>query len=206
MKSSEENIKVLSRAVLSDAREDAEQTLNGAKTKAEEVRQAAREKAKAERSKVLEQANREAERVRSQAMAVAQLKARTLELAQREKLLDNVFSDARQKLTTMQQDSDYEQVAERLLREALGQLKANTARVRADKTTLEIFTTKMLEKISQELNVEIQIGETLEHGTGVIVETMDGHRQFDNTLETRLKRIQEALRTPVFHILMGETL
>jgi len=206
MKSSEENIKVLSRAVLSDAREDAEQTLNGAKTKAEEVRQAAREKAKAERSKVLEQANREAERVRSQAIAVAQLKARTLELAQREKLLDNVFSDARQKLTTMQQDSDYEQVAERLLREALGQLKANTARVRADKTTLEIFTTKMLEKISQELNVEIQIGETLEHGTGVIVETMDGHRQFDNTLETRLKRIQEALRTPVFHILMGETL
>jgi len=206
MKSSEENIKVLSRAVLSDAREDAEQTLNGAKTKAEEVRQAAREKAKAERSKVLEQANREAERVRSQAMAVAQLKARTLELAQREKLLDNVFSDARQKLTTMQQDSDYEQVAERLLREALGQLKANTARVRADKTTLEIFSTKMLEKISQELNVEIQIGETLEHGTGVIVETMDGHRQFDNTLETRLKRIQEALRTPVFHILMGETL
>lgn len=206
MKSSEENIKVLSRAVLSDAREDAEQALNEAKAKAEEVRQIAREKAKAERSKILEQANREAERVRGQTMAVAQLKARTLELAQREKLLDNVFSDARQKLSPMQQDSDYEQVAERLLREALGQLKANTARVRADKTTLGIFTTKLLNGISQELNVEIQIGEPLEHGTGVIVETLDGHRQFDNTLETRLKRIQEALRTPVFHILMGETL
>jgi len=206
MKSSEENIKVLSRAVLSDAREDAEQTLNEAKAKAEEVRQTAREKAKAERSKILEQANREAIRVRGQAMAVAQLKARTLELAQREKLLDTVFSDAREKLTTMLQDSDYEQVAERLLREALGQLKANTARVRADKTTQGIFTTKLLKEISQELNVEIQIGEPLEGGTGVIVETMDGHRQFDNTLETRLKRIQEALRKPVFHILMGEAL
>jgi V/A-type H+-transporting ATPase subunit E len=205
MKSLDENIKVLTRAVLSDAREDAEQALNEAKVKAEEIRQNAEEKADAERSRILEQANREAERVRGQALAVAQLKARTLELEQREKLLENVFSEARKKLHMMKQDSDYEQVAERLLREALGQLRANTARVRADKTTLESFTTSVLEKISRELNVEIQIGETLERGIGVVVETMDGHRQFDNTLETRLKRMQEALRTPVFHILMGET-
>ena len=206
MKSPDENIKVLSRAVLSDAREDAEQALNEAETKAEEIRQKAREEAEAERSKIMEQAQRESERVRGQARAVAQLKARTMELEQREKLLENVFSEARQKLTAMQRDSDYEQVAERLLREALTQLNADTARVCADKITQEIFTTSMLEKISKDLNVRIQLGETLEQGTGVVVETLDRHRQFANTLETRLKRMQEALRTPVHHILMGETL
>jgi V/A-type H+-transporting ATPase subunit E len=205
MKSPDENIKVLSRAVLSDAREDAEQTLNEAKAKAEEIRQEAREEAEAERSRIMEQAHREAERVRSQAVAVAQLKARTLELEQREKLLEEVFSEAHQKLTAMQRDSDYEQVAERLLRESLKQLNADAARVRADKTTQEVFTTSMLEKVSKDLDVKIQMGETLEQGTGVVVETLDGHRQLDNTLGTRLKRMEEALRTPVYRILTGES-
>lgn len=206
MKSSDENIKVLSRAVLSDAREDAEQALSKAKNRAEEIRQVAREKAEAERSKILEQANREAKRVRSQAIAVTQLKARTMQLEQREKVLNNVFSEARQKLTAVQRDSDYEQVAERLLREALIQLGTDMAKVRADKPTQEVFTKKILEKILEDLKVRIQFGDPLEKGTGVVVETMDGHRQYDNTLETRLKRMQDSLRTPVYHILMGETI
>jgi V/A-type H+-transporting ATPase subunit E len=205
MKSPDENIKVLSRAVLSDAREDAEQALSEAKAKAEKIRQEAREEAEVERSRIMEQAHREAERVRSQAVAVAQLKARTIELEQREKLLENVFSEAHQKLPVVQRDSDYEQVAERLLRESLKQLNADAARVRADKTTQEVFTTSMLEKVSKDLDVKIQMGETLEQGTGVVVETLDGHRQLDNTLETRLKRMEEALRTPVYRILTGES-
>ena len=206
MKSPDENIKVLSRAVLSDVREDAERAISEAQVKAEDIRQNAKEKAEAERSKILEQANREADRVRSQAVAVAQLKARTMQLEQREKLLDSVFSAARQKLTDMQRDSDYEQVAERLLREALTQLSASTVKVRADRTTQELFTTSMLEKLSKDLKVNIQLEEPLERGTGVIVETVDGHRQYDNTLETRLKRMQDSLRTSVYHILMGETI
>ena len=206
MKSPDENIKVLSRAVLSDVREDAERAISEAQVKAEDIRQNAKEKAEAERSKILEQANREADRVRSQAVAVAQLKARTMQLEQREKLLDSVFSAARQKLTVMQRDSDYEQVAERLLREALTQLSASTVKVRADRTTQELFTTSMLEKLSKDLKVNIQLEEPLERGTGVIVETVDGHRQYDNTLETRLKRMQDSLRTSVYHILMGETI
>ena len=206
MKSPDENIKVLSRAVLSDVREDAERAISEAQVKADDIRQNAKEKAEAERSKILEQANREADRVRSQAVAVAQLKARTMQLEQREKLLDSVFSAARQKLTAMQRDSDYEQVAERLLREALTQLSASTVKVRADRTTQELFTTSMLEKLSKDLKVNIQLEEPLERGTGVIVETVDGHRQYDNTLETRLKRMQDSLRTSVYHILMGETI
>jgi V/A-type H+-transporting ATPase subunit E len=206
MKSPDENIKVLSHAVLSDVREDVERAVSEAKAKAENIRQNAKERAEAERSRILEQANRETDRVRSQAVAVAQLKARTMQLEQREKLLDSVFSTARQKLTAMQRDSDYEQVAERLLREALTQLSASTVKVRADRTTQELFTTSMLEKLSKDLKVSIQLEEPLEQGTGVIVETIDGHRQYDNTLETRLKRMQDSLRTSVYHILMGETI
>lgn len=60
--------------------------------------------------------------------------------------------------------------------------------------------------MSKELNITIRLGEPLKRGLGVMVETQDGHRQFDNTLETRLRRMKETLRSPVYHILMGEAL
>ena len=108
MKPTDENIKVLSSAVLRDAHSDADQVLADAKAKTEEVRRRAQEQAEAERAKILEQANVDAERIRRQAIATTQLKARTMELEQREKLLEEVFETAKQRLSSVQRGSDYE--------------------------------------------------------------------------------------------------
>lgn len=204
MKPTDENIKVLSTAVLRDARSDAEQVLADARAKVDEIRQRAQEQADAERAKVLEQANVDAERIRRQAIATTQLKARTMELEQREKLLANVFETARQRLSSVQRSSDYEQTAQRLLRDALVQLGASQAKVRADEATQKTFSVNMLKKMSGELDMQIQLDEPLKKGICVVVETEDGHRQYDNTFETRLNRMQDNLRTPVYRILMGE--
>ncbi len=206
MKSTDEDIKVLSRAVLSDAHTDAEESLTSARTKADEIRKQAMEQATNERTRVLENASLEAERVRSQAIATTQLKARTMQLEQREKLLESVFESAQQKLSTVQKSTDYEKTAHLLLREALVQLGAKKAIVRADETTKKFFTSSAIDKIVKDLGIQVSIGDALKQGTGVIVETEDGHRQYDNTLETRLLRMQDTLRSPVYHILMGESL
>jgi V/A-type H+-transporting ATPase subunit E len=206
MKPTDENVKVLSNAVLRDARSDADQVLADAKAKAEEIKHRAQEQAESERAKILEQANVDAERIRRQAIATTQLKARTMELEQREKLLKEVFETAKQRLTSVQRGSDYEKTAQRLLREALVQLGASQAKVRADEVTQNTFSVDMLEKMSKELDMQIQLDEPLEKGICVVVETEDGHRQYDNTFETRLGRMQDNLRTPVYRILMGEAL
>jgi len=204
MRSTDENIRMLSSAVLSDVRGDAERLLADARVRAEGIRKQAREQADAERAKILEQAAAEAEQVRAQAIASTQLKARTLQLDQREKQLASVFEAALQKLPGVQQSSDYDKTARLLLREAVTQLGATDVVVRADKVTRKLYTASVLEKLSKELHVQIQLGEPLKTGTGVIVETPDGRRQFDNTLESRLKRMHSALRSPVNKILMGE--
>jgi len=206
MKSTDEDVKVLSRAVLSDAHTDAEESLTSAKTRADEIRKQAMEQAAAERARVLEKASLEAERVRSQAIATTQLKARTLQLEQREKLLESVFETVLQRLPTVQKSTDFEKTAHLLLREALVQLGAKKAVVRADETTRKFITSAVMDKVAKELNIQVHAGETLKQGTGVSVETEDGHRQYDNTLETRLRRMQDTLRSPVHHILMGESL
>ncbi|MCL5612020.1 MAG: V-type ATP synthase subunit E family protein [Chloroflexi bacterium] len=206
MKSTDEDIKVLSRAVISDAHTDAEESLTSARTKADEIRKQAMKQAASERARVLEKASAEAERVRSQAIATTQLKARTMQLEQREKLLESVFDSAQQKLSTVQRSTDYEKTAHLLLREALVQLGAKKAVVKADEVTRKFFTSSTIDKIVKDLGIQVIIGEALKQGTGVIVETEDGHRQYDNTLETRLRRMQDTLRSPVHHILMGESL
>jgi vacuolar-type H+-ATPase subunit E/Vma4 len=206
MRSVEESIQALSRTVQSEARAEAEQILADAKAKAEAIQQRAQGQAAAERTEILERASREAEHIRSQAIATTQLKARTLQLERREKLLDSAFEAVRQQLPAVQQRADYDQIARHLLREALIHLGADTAQIRADEQTLTLLTDQMLAGVSKELGVQAQLGTPLKQGTGVIVETVHGHRQYDNTLETRLSRLQNVLRSPVYHLLMGESL
>lgn len=202
----EEEIETLSRAILKEAEADAQQVKEDAQTKADAIRQRAQEQAERVRKEILDQARQEAERLRGQTVASAQLKARTRQLAQREKLLDRVFDAARQRLPAVQKRADYNRLAGMLLREALVQLKAEKASVRADAVTQKYLKDGALGELAGELNAAITLGDVLEEGTGVIVDSSDGHLHFDNTLETRLTRIQNSLRASVYHVLMGEKL
>jgi len=204
MKSIDENIESLSRAILNEAQSEAERILTEAKEKADAIRQKAKEQAVEVRAKILERAEEAAERIRGQAIATTQLKARTLQLEHREKLLDIVFSTTRQQLSNIQQWTDYDQIAIGLLREGLIRLKTSRADFRADQDTMNYLTKATVDEISKELKVEIVPGAILEKGIGVIVETNNGHMQYDNTLEVRLSRLQNSLRAPVYHLIMGE--
>lgn len=200
----EEEIETLSRAILKEAQVDAEELKEEAKTRADAIRQRAREEAEKEKQEILDRARQEADRLRSQSLASAQLKARTMQLEDREKLLDRVFQAAREKLPEIQKRPDYPQLAATLLREALVQLRVNKAEVRADKTTRDLLEKGTLAELSNELNGQYTLGEPLEEGLGVIVEAAEGRLHYDNTLETRLRRLQGNLRASVHKILMGE--
>lgn len=207
MKSVEENIEALSRAMLSEAKAEAELIKTDAQAKADAIRQKAQAQAAGERSEILDRARQEAERLRGQVVATTQMKARTLELDHREKLLQSVFTSALQELHSVEQWNNYQEIALSLVREALLQLNSNKMKIRVDEYTKKFLTDPVLEEISKELKVHVSFGNPLDlQGTGVIVETDDGHLQFDNTLETRLTRLQNTLRSPVYRILIGETI
>ena len=206
MKPEEENIENLSRAILLEARSDAEQIQADAKEKADDIRQQAKLQAESSRREIFEHATQDAERIRSQVVATAQMKARTLQLEHREKLLDKVFNAAKEKLSGLQKRPDYEKVAAELLREAITQLKVDQAEVRADAATQKILKNQALKDLSKELNSQLSMGKTLDEGTGIIVDADNGRLHYDNTLETRLNRLQSALRSAVYHVLMGEKL
>ena len=204
MNTEAQDIEMLSRAILTEVRDEAEQIKTEAKEKAEAIRKRAQEQAEHERKAILERAREDAERLRGQAVATAQLKTRSLQLTKREELLDRVFQAAREKLSEVSRRPDYDQIAAQLLREALMQLRVNKAEVRADKTTHDILKKKVLAEISKELNGEFTLGDVLEEGTGIVVDAADGKLHYDNTLETRLERLEGNLRAAVHKVLIGE--
>jgi V/A-type H+-transporting ATPase subunit E len=200
-----DSFKAFSIAVESKARADADQVLAGAKRKAEAVRKQGREAAEKERADILARARQEAERVRSQAIASARMQAGMRKLESREKLLAEVFAAARQKLAEAGLRPDYERVIGDLIRDALSRLQTGAARIRTDRRARELLTEPRLDAISKETGVRLELGPALENSTGVIAETADGRRQFDNTLETRLNRMQDRLRALAFRLLSGES-
>lgn len=204
MNTQAQDIEMLSRAILTEARDEAEQIKAEAKEKAEAIRKRAQEQAEQERRAILDRAREDAERLRGQAVATAQLKARSLQLTNREQLLDRVFKTVREKLPQVQKRPDYDQVAALLLREALVQLRVNKAQVSADKTTQTILEKSVLAELSKEFNGQFTSAGVLEEGTGVIVNAADGKLHYDNTLETRLQRLEGTLRASVYKILVGE--
>jgi len=199
-----QDIEMLERAILGEVRDEAEQIKAEAKEKVDAIRKRAQAQADAESKTILDAAAQDAERLRSQAVATAQLKARSVQLEHREQLLDRVFKTVKEKLSDIPKRSEYEQVAAVLLREALVELRVNKAQIKADRVTQDILKKKALDDISKELNGQFTMGDPLEEGIGVTVDAADGKLHYDNTLETRLNRLQSTLRASVYKILTGE--
>ncbi len=199
-----EDIDMLERAILTEARDEAEQIKAEAKEKVEAIRRRAQEEAEQDSKAILDRARQDAERLRGQAVATAQLKARSVELVQREQLLDRIFEAVKEKLPEVQKRPDYDQIAALLLGEALVQLRVNKAEIRADKMTQTSLKKGALDEISRELGGKFTLVDGLDEGMGIIVDAADGKLHYDNTLETRLNRLQGSLRASVYKVLMGE--
>lgn len=201
MKSEEEDIELLARAIMVEAREEAEHLRAEAKEKAEAIRGHAQEQAESERKSILARAREDADRLHSQSSATSQLKSRSLQLEQREKVLNDVFEDVRKQLDAIKKRPDYGAVAMNLAREALTQLKATEAEIRADAVTQKVLK---LDELSKEFNGKFTFGKPLEEGSGVVVSAAGGRLHYDNTFETRLGRLRGSLRSSVYRVLMGE--
>jgi len=202
MKSESEDIDLLARAIMAEANDEAAHLLDEAKAKAEAIRKRAQEQAESERKEILERAKEDTERLRSQTSATAQLKSRSFQLEEREKLLDAVFSEVKKQLETVKKRPDYSAIATMLAREALTQLQVNQAEIHVDDATRKALN---LAELSKELNGQFALSDPLEEGTGVMVTAASGKLNYDNTLGTRLSRLQGTLRSAVYKVLMGES-
>jgi V/A-type H+/Na+-transporting ATPase subunit E len=198
------NIETLSRAILGEAQAEIEDVRSAAQSRAEAILNRARASAEQQRSEILDRARQEAKRLKGQATATAQLRARTQELEHREQLLQRVFDTVEERLGVVKTQKDFAEAVKCFLREALDQLRTSPILIKADPASRSVLTRSVLDQISRDSGIDLEMGEALEKGIGVVVQSSDGRLQFDNTLENRLGRMQGALRAEVYRVLTGE--
>jgi vacuolar-type H+-ATPase subunit E/Vma4 len=194
----------LEQAIMHEAEAEAKKILDDAHLQATRIKQHAQTEVKAEREAILQEARQKAAAQHKQSYAKAQQEAQMLKLRRREQLLERVFAEARERLASIPGRPDHVQIGHRLVREAVERLAVDEIIVRTDGGTWENLDEATLKALGEELGVHLIPGERLAQGTGVVLETPEGHRYYDNTLETRLERIQNTLRAPVYRILMDQ--
>ena len=203
-----ENISPLHKAILTEAQQDVDEILANAQDRAKNIRQKAESRARAAASRLINNAKTEAMTLQERSAARAQLDAQMLKLQRREDLIQQVFEQARTQLSSIAQKPDWALVVHTLLNQAIEELDSQSDPegfiVHADPLTQDTFGESFLLDVSQQLHVKLSFGSPLVGKTGVLVVTHDGHRQYDNTLETRYERMMDELRFGVYGILTGK--
>lgn len=200
----QDKVQALEQAIIGIAQQEAQAILDEAKAKADSIRKQAQSAADIENDHIRQEAQQTAARRMDQAIAKAQLEAQMLKLQRREQLLTRTFDRVRAQLAIIPQRPDYALIVRRLISEAATFLGDETFVIHADAATNQMIDDAFLEDLAQTLNVHLECGTPLETGTGIILNTSNGHRRYDNTLETRLARVQNDVRATVYHILAGD--
>lgn len=200
----QDKVQALEQAIMEIAQREAQAILDEAQAKADSIRQQAQLDADAAGEHIRQEAQQAAAQHCEQADAKARLEAQMLKLQRREQLLNRTFDQVRTQLSTIPHRSDYAGIVRHWIGEAVSYLGDEAFVIHADAVTDRLLDDAFLTDLAQTLHVHLERGTRLETGTGIVLSTANGHRRYDNTLETRLTRLQDDVRTTVYHILAGE--
>ncbi len=190
---------------MTEAKRDRQRIISAALAQAQELHEQAEAESTAERDRIQETAEAKALRIRREAVGSAGLEARALKVRRRESLLQHVFDETLEHLSNPSDLEDYRTIVEGLVAEASEHLGGlDVVKVSGDKETLALLDQSFLNHLSELVGYQVEVGEPLLEGTGIILESPDGRLRYDNTFQTRLNRMRSALRTSVYRILMGE--
>lgn len=190
-----DNERKLQQEILGDAQRKAERLLARARGDAEKALAQQRQEAGRSRSRRLEEAQREAEASARAITARIRHQVQSLWLQRRERCFDALFTEMQEALENGQ-DIDRERSLRQLLQEALEALGPRPAVLRVNTATAAVLTAAVVGEVQAGLPaaapLECQVDDSLT--AGLLIESKDGLRRFDNTYATRLRRLRGALR------------
>ena len=183
-----------------------------AQANAEEIRKDAELKANSEAQDTINTGTREARREKQRILADARLKAKRKLMSMQEQLMQAVFEQATryiQQLVVKGEDGGYkyDTIITDFTREAaeiIGQQSLQLSFNQRDKDRFKPLLSQLSQDVSKALGKKITLSiaeKTIPTLGGVNVKSEDGTVGVDNTIESRMIRFNEKLKTDVTRIL-----
>ena len=183
--------------ILADAAKRADRARRRAKKDADALLAEARTKADAIAAEMLAEAEADAVSRTRVELATVPLEEKRMDLLAREAVIAGIFDEALARLGERGDDAD---TIARLALAAAGKMSRTTLVLRVAPRDAALLDDAFLARLAGAApkGTSFTRGEPLADGAGgVLVVTEDGREMFDNTFETRLRRLRERLREEV---------
>ena len=184
--------------ILKDAKRKAERALTRAKRDADKACKQAETAQASEREQALARAGERAATQSRAVLATVAQEIRRRRLLAREEIIERCLDEALTVAESLPAE-EYRRSLGELLAEALAALGPGEATIRVRPADLDLLSPPCLTTLGIE-SAGLTVVADAAIVRGVVAESHDGRRQFDNTYATRRKRLRERLRT----LLAGE--
>ncbi|MDH7592943.1 MAG: V-type ATP synthase subunit E family protein [Methanomicrobiales archaeon] len=185
--------------MVTDAQERIRELREKASAEAEGIKKEALSREDEIKKRYRENVRKELELERRRIISSVKERNRIEILRAKNKVLEQAYREAYESLVHLRDSPAYRDFLRRSIRESISELEGESIVIHADKRD-----EPLCREIIGELGRNCEIKTDLVSSGGVTASSADGRHLILNSIESRLERIKERMRPPLFELLFGE--
>jgi len=186
--------------ILDDARKNSQEIISHAQEQAQEKIDAAKKRGKSKKNRIVEEAIKTSEQEKKRSIAEAKIKARTIILESKEKLIQEAFEVAEKEIETISKRKNYPEILKKTVRDTCVEMGGGELEIIAradDKGILEKELKNLQKEVSKATKDSSLKLSASNVNPGVIIRNTEGGVEIDSTFKNRLELLRPELRLAV---------
>ncbi|GBE17710.1 V-type ATP synthase subunit E [archaeon BMS3Abin16] len=196
-----DNVDKITSKILEDAEAKSAEIIEHARAESREKLEASRRKGEAARDRLVSEAEKSSDQTRKKIIAESNIKARTIILESKERLIRKAFDAAESELEKIAAGKGYADVLTALTRDTCIELGGGELEVivrDADEKVISKAAKAIEKEVKAATSVDTKISVSTDAiGPGVIVKGKSGKVEIDSTFKNRLELLRPSLRLKV---------
>jgi len=189
--------------ILEDAKAEANKIISEAEAEKAKILEKAKEEAEKRKAEILKKGEKEAEMTKSRIISEAKLEAKKKLLEAKEEIIDMAIEKLKEELVKLPEQPEYKDKLVNLIRDGAVSLGGGELVVRLNRRDMDIIddaTLWYLEKEVENMTKKVTVlkkGEPVDITGGCVIETVDGLKSLDNSLEAIFNRNLNVIRARI---------
>jgi len=189
--------------ILEDAKAEANKIIAQAEEEKAKILEKAKEAAEKKKAEILKKGEKEAEMTKSRIISEAKLEAKKKLLEAKEEIIEMAIDKLKEELAKLPEQPDYKDKLVKLIKDGAVSLGGGELVVRLNKRDLDLIEDSTLWNLEKEVEnatnkvTVLKKGEPVDITGGCIIETADGLKSLDNSLEAIFNRNMNEIRARI---------